>query len=316
LSRDEWVNVVEMGRFQSPDYIQVDDRYYEVGQTAANHAPVPAEGVARYRRDYYGVLMCQVIADLFEPEEIQGAIVFASYPPGDRLHKDELEDALKGEWSFVHQGRQFEVVVRTVATYTEPQGGFWNFIIKEENGEHIDNREYNPKRQTLVVDFGGGTMSLLPIGQNQLPDFRRADSLPIGFINVARTFEREMKNNHRDLFRASRGLPTDLLHEALATGRFYGGGYDNGINVEAQVEVAMQELIEQFRAAYERAGGPMPFGQIVLTGGGSIVLGERIKALLNHRRVFYAHENIEELAFANVTGGLKACREMYTETEP
>lgn len=313
MSRDEWQNVVEVGRNANPDYIQVGTRFFEVGETAAVHTAHVAEGVARYRRTYYGVLMCQMIALLFEPDEIREAVVFASYPPGDRRHIDELEDSLIGHWEFHHMGRRFDFIVRQVVTYTEPMGGFWNFVIQEDELGFYDNPDYFPRRQTLVVDLGGGTMSLLPIGRNQTPDYRRAESFDVGFNDVAKQFQRELRSTQRDLMRASRHLPPDLLHEAIADGFFRGGGHEEGIDVSREVESAMAELFDQFKLAYQAVGGPAPFGQIVLTGGGSIVLGERLKRLMGHQRVFYAHEDIQQLAFANVSGGLKAYHTMLSQ---
>jgi len=311
LNRNEWQNVVSAGDANHPDYIRVGTKFFEVGQTALNHSRTPqAEGVDRYSRNYYGVLMCAIIARLFDPDEIAGAVVFASYPPGDRRHKDELEKALLGNWEFEHMGRVFRMLVKRVVTYAEPMGGFWNFIIQGDGDGQFDNPAYNPRRQTLVIDFGGGTMSMLPIQDNQQPDYRVSYSFPIGFNTVAEWFEREMRANFRDLFRGSRGVPDNLVHEALATGRWYGGGNEQGLDVSREVNEALAELIDQFRAGYHRVGGKQPFGQIVLTGGGSIVLGERVKTLLDHPRVFYAHDAIEDLAYANVMGGLKAYREI------
>jgi hypothetical protein len=314
VSRDDWQNVVDAGSQSHPDYIRVANRYYEVGQTALNHSSAPTvEGVDRYHRNYYGVLMCAMIARLFDPREIDSAVVFASYPPGDRRHKDELERALLGLWDFEHMGRAFHVTVRRVVTYAEPMGGFWNFVIQGDANGQYDNADYNPRRQTLVIDLGGGTMSMLPIGNDQLPDFRRAYSFAVGFNNVAEWFEREMRASYRDLFRGSRNLPDDLVHEALATGRWFGGGDDEGLDVSREVESAMAELVEQFRTGFHRAGGAQPYGQIILTGGGSAILGERLKLMSGHKRVFYALDDMATLHFANVTGGLKAYREIFGE---
>jgi hypothetical protein len=314
MSRDDWRNIVDAGSLLHPDYVRVGNGYYEIGQTALNHSGAPTiEGIDRYRRDYYGVLMCAMIARLFDPGEIQSAVVFASYPPGDRRHKDDLELALLGEWDFEHQGRTFHIIVRRVVTYAEPMGGFWNFVLLEDAQGQYDNPEYNPKRQTLMIDLGGGTMSLLPIGVDHLPDYRRSYSFPVGFNNVAEWFEREMRATYRDEFRGSRNLPDDLVHEALATGRWHGAGNDRGMDVSREVENAMLELVEQFRTGYHKADGPQPYGQIILTGGGSAILGERIKKLSGHRRVFYAHNDLSDMHFANVFGGLKAYREIFSE---
>ena len=316
LNRDDWNNLVEIGDHAHPGYIQVGTRYYEVGEIAQRHSAVQAESIARYRRNYYGVLMCAVIAHLFEPNEIEGAIVFASYPPGDRRHKDDLESSLLGRWQFTNRHRDYNITVREGGSYTEPLGGFWNWVIRDdEHGRHYDNQEYDPDRATLVIDLGGGTMSMLPIGRDQLPDFSMAESFPIGFNSVAREFMRELRANHREMFRAARVIDDTLLHEALAKGRFYGGGYRDGIDVRTEVNRAMGRLVDSFRSAYEHLGGPMPYGQIILTGGGSAVLGEHLRVLLNHQRVDYAHDDLSQMHFANVMGGLKAYRELFGVTD-
>lgn len=314
LEREKWNNLVEVGHNSNPDYIQVGTRYFEVGHLARDHSFDIQRGNARYTRAYYGTLMCQMVARLFEPDEIQGAVVFASYPPGDRRHVDDLRQSLIGPWEFHHMGQRYEFVVQTVVSYTEPLGGFWNFVIQEDEQGHYDNPQYNPKRRTLVVDFGGGTLSILPIGEDQHPDYAAARSLDVGFNDIARLLAEELRANYRDEFRYTRTIPTDLLYEALRTGNYYGGGRENdGLDVSYEVNAALAQLLERFRVAYQAAGGAAPYGQIILTGGGSIVLGERLKTLMNHRRVFYAHEDVQQLAFANVTGGLKAYREMVFE---
>lgn len=314
LNQDEWHNLVEVGSFAHPDYIQVGSKFYEVGEFAARHSAVQAESVARYRRNYYGVLMCAVISRLFDPDEISTAVVFASYPPGDRRHKDDLEESLLGRWEFTNRSNKYSVVVDRVVSYTEPMGGFWNWVIQRDEHGHYDNPDYDPDLWTLVIDLGGGTMSMLPIGPDQLPDFARAESFPIGFNNVARDFMRELRSNHRKEFASAREIDDRQLHEALRSGRFYGGGRRNGIDVNEEVQKALWRLVDTFRSAYERLGGPMPYGQIVLTGGGVAVLGGHIDKLSNHDFVRYAHNNMDEMHFANVLGGLKAYRELFGES--
>lgn len=313
LPRDEWHSVVSAGHEQNPDYIQVGNRYFEVGETAASHTANIAEGVARYTRNYYGVQMCHMIAGMLEPHEIREAVVFASYPPGDRRHKDTLEEALLGKWEFHHTGRRYEVSVRRVVTYTEPMGGFWNFVLQEDEDGYFDNPDYLKDRPTLVIDLGGGTMSMQPIGVDQRPDYRRAESFPSGFNDVARRFQRELRVSQRDLLNGTRQIPTALLHESLRDGLFRGAGNIDGIDVRREVETALSELLDDFRLAFQTVGGAAPYGQIILTGGGNIVLGERIKMLTGHQRVFYANADIGDLVYANVKGGFKAFRVLTDE---
>jgi hypothetical protein len=160
---------------------------------------VQAESIARNRRNYYGVLMCSVIANLFSPDEIEGAVVFASYPPGDRRHKDDLEASLLGRWEFVNRRREYNVTVRQVVSYTEPLGGFWNWVILEApDGRHYDNRDYDPDRATLVIDLGGGTMSMLPIGRARCR-LSLSGLCSECFNSVARDVHRELRQTMRSV---------------------------------------------------------------------------------------------------------------------
>ncbi len=307
---NQWQSIVEANGNRHTDYIIVDNRYYEVGELALRHSASVYEGTKRYTRKYYGALMCYVMAMLLQPEEIKSAIVFASFPPGDRMHKKALEQALLGMWFFNHLGRDYQVEVKRVITYAEPLGGFWNWLFQyDEEGNHIDNPEYLSHRQTLVVDFGGGTISQMPIGTNQKPDFVVGDSVPYGFNKVAASFAKNLKGAYPQLFMNTRNIPSDLLHEALRCGYFRGGGNEDGMDVREIVDQTLGEMLADFSRVYQSVGGPIPYGQIILSGGGCGTLGERLKIILDHKRVFYACDP-SELIFSTMNGGVKVYEEM------
>jgi len=59
---------------------------------------------------------------------------------------------------------------------------------------------------------------------------------------------------------------------------------------------------------YQRiAGGSLSWDAIILTGGGSALLYQRLLPVLNHENVILA-DDIESIHLANVRGGLKLWR--------
>lgn len=67
-------------------------------------------------------------------------------------------------------------------------------------------------------------------------------------------------------------------------------------------------LLNRISDTYQRlAGGALGWDAIILTGGGSAVLYERLKPILEHEKVILA-DDIETIHLANVRGGLKLWR--------
>ena len=55
------------------------------------------------------------------------------------------------------------------------------------------------------------------------------------------------------------------------------------------------------------AGGPLPWDSIILTGGGSAMLYDRLLPILRHEHIMLADEE-DSIHMANVRGGLKLWR--------
>ena len=67
-------------------------------------------------------------------------------------------------------------------------------------------------------------------------------------------------------------------------------------------------LLNRIADTYQRiAGGSLNWDAIILTGGGSSLLYQRLLSVLNHENIILA-DNIEAIHLANVRGGLKLWR--------
>lgn len=74
------------------------------------------------------------------------------------------------------------------------------------------------------------------------------------------------------------------------------------------MEEATNLFLNQFTDTYQRlAGGALAWDTIILTGGGSALLYNKIKLLLKHDNLMLA-DTMDALHHANVLGGVKLWR--------
>jgi len=82
---------------QSVDYLRINGKPYVAGESAERHGLVTQRtSTARYTRDYYGVLAAPALGRLNNrSREIS---VFGSQPPGDVQFRQDLMEAVVGDW--------------------------------------------------------------------------------------------------------------------------------------------------------------------------------------------------------------------------
>jgi hypothetical protein len=286
-----------------PDYIRVNGQPYVVGQSAERHGTLTRRtGAARYRVDYYGVFVAATLARLYE----RGGEVtlFGSHPPGDVAFRDDLMGAALGDWHVETGGRERYFRVTYANTFDEPVGGLMNVILSED-GQHYKRLDINGGR-ALVVDIGGHTTDWLAVNPGGEVDYSLAESTPIGINEVVRNFERSFRANNLDAVRDTPTLPPDRVRDAIASGVFVGAGrtYD----CENEVREATSVLLGRIAETYQNvAGGALPWDTLILTGGGSAMLYDRLLPILGHEQVILA-DDAEGIHLANVRGGLKLWR--------
>jgi hypothetical protein len=134
----------------------------------------------------------------------------------------------------------------------------------------------------------------------------------VGILDVIRDFERSFRANNKSAVKANSSLPPARVREAIRTGVFVGGGKDYPCENEAReaTSVLLNRIDAQYR---DVAGGPTPWDNEVLTGGGPVMLYDRLVPLLDHQNILLADEDRNKIHLANVRGGLKLWRLLESE---
>ena len=305
LTENEYQKIISRAKTNksSSDYLRVNGTPYVIGISAERHGLVTKRsGAARYTRDYYGVLTAAALANLYQRgREIA---VFGSHAPGDVQFREDLMRSTVGEWKVEMTGKKANFKVVYANTFDEPVGGLMNVLLAED-GQHYQHAHIGNGR-TLVVDIGGFTTDFLAVNPGGEVDYSLASSVPIGIQTVITDFEESFRANHIDLVKDTPVLPYEKIRKAIATGVFEGGG--RKVSCEHEVEEATNLFLNRFSDTYQRlAGGALAWDTIILTGGGSAFLHQKLDPVLKHENVILA-ENLENLHLANVRGGLKLWR--------
>lgn len=305
LTESEYETILtRAGRSGPPiDYLRVNGQPYVVGESAERHGTLTRRtGAARYRPDYYGVFVAATLARLYERSG--EVMVFGSHPPGDVTFREDLMHAAIGHWHVEVGGRERAFRVSYANTFDEPVGGLMNVILTED-GQHYRRTDINGGR-SLVVDIGGHTTDWLAVNPGGEVDYSLTESTPIGIHEVVHNFERSFRANNRDAVRDTPTLPPERVRQAIASGTLIGGG--RNYNCENEAREATSVLLNRIADTYQNiAGGALPWDSIVLTGGGSAMLYDRLLPLLEHDHVVLADE-MESIHMANARGGLKLWR--------
>ena len=229
-------------------------------------------GTARYTRDYYGVLAAAALGRLYDrSREIS---VFGSHPPGDVQFRQDLMEAVVGDWYVEVKGKERHFRVSYANTFDEPVGGLMNVILTED-GQHYQHAHIGDGR-SLVIDIGGFTTDFLAVNPGGEVDYSLAQSVLLGIQSVIADFEESFRSNNLEAVKDTSVLPPDRVRQAIATGVFNGGGHR--FNCSADGEEATSLFLNRFADSYQRlAGGSLSWDTIILTGGGSALLYSRLK---------------------------------------
>lgn len=178
-------------------------------------------------------------------------------------------------------------------------------VLLTEDGQHYSN-SYIHDGRALVIDIGGFTTDYLAVNPGGKVDYSLARSVPIGIQNIVSDFENSFRSNNLEVVKDTPVLPPERIRQAIATGLFEGGG--RRYPCEEEAKEATNMLLNRIANTYQQiAGGSLSWDAIILTGGGSALLHQRLLPVLNNENVILA-DNINSIHMANVRGGLKLWR--------
>jgi len=307
LSEAEYQNILTRAgqRGAGDDYLRINGQPLVVGESAERHGVITRRaGAARYTPDYYGLLAGAMMARCYQTG---GDVrIFASHAPQDLDFRSDLMSACLGKYHIEINNQERSYFVKHVNTFDEPAGGLWNVILSSDGGSY--RRKDINEGWILVVDCGGHTIDFLSLAPGAQADYSLNVSVPVGINQAVADFEKSLRSNNRAAFKQVNSLRPQRVREALASGVFVGGGRE--FDCENEATEATSNLLNQISDAYSsQTGGGFNYDTIILTGGGSAMLYDRLLPVLNHNRVILAEES-EHIHFANVRGGLKL-RKLY-----
>ena len=302
LTETEYVSILSrngtMANMQ--DYLRINGQHYVVGESAERQGLVTQRsGAARYTKDYYGILAAAALGRIYARG--QEVSIFGSHAPGDVKFRNDLMKAVIGDWEIEINKQVCHFRVTYANTFDEPVGGLMNVLLTED-GQHYQHSDLNGGR-SLVIDIGGFTTDWLAVNPGGEVDYSLARSVPLGIQNVLSDFEESFRANNLEAVKNTPILPAERLRKAISSGVYEGGG--RKYPCEKEVKESTSLLLNRFADTYQKvAGGALGWDAIILTGGGSALLYNRLLPILSHAKVILA-DQIDCLHLANVRGGMK-----------
>lgn len=304
LSEADWRKYA--GRVGTPPegYIRVNGIPYAVGDAARRHTiQERPKGASRYDEGYYGVGLAYALACCFK-RSTRPITLYASHAPIDIDYAADLQAAARRGWEVEAYGEKFQFDVRNVLTFDEPIGGFNHFVLTWE-GTVVKR---NPIRDEIVLicDIGGHTVDVGAIDPGGVIDIASFKSTRTGVLQVIETFTEEFRTNNRLMFKNTGDLDPRKVDDAIRTGTFRGGKHK--IDCSAEANAAAQSLVYDVEQIIDSMGGAMNYDHILLTGGGSALLFDRLQDAVPQIEFVLVEQNLDEIQYANVYGGAKLFR--------
>lgn len=304
LTEAQYKNILDRNGGKAPlDYLRINGSPFVIGESAERHGTlINKYGADRYTKDYYGHIAAAALARLYDKS---GDVdLFGSHAPGDVEYRDDLMQAAVGTWDVAVGGSELTFKINYANTFDEPVGGLFNVILAS-TGTRYQHSQINGGR-ALVIDIGGRTTDWLAVSPGGVVDYSLNESTRIGIIDVIRDFERSFRTTNKEAVKGLAQLPPDRVRDAIQFGVFKGGGREYPCGNE--VNEATSVLLNRISSTYnDLAGGPTPWDSIILTGGGTAMLYDKLLPILNHDHVIMA-DDPASIHMANVRGGLKLWR--------
>ncbi len=317
MPHDYQRGIERYGKTQIADFLQIDGQSYAVGESAQYYPVTRRQGAPRYTREYYGVLFASAVArasaslgskdekGVYTDLKREGLHVVASHASRDYAYRDLLVEALMGKWDFSVGGERFTFKVHSVETFEEPFGGYANrAFVKSERGTWSTPMHH----ETVgIMDIGGGTCGTLIVSAGGEVQYTAAASADQGMNGAVERLRDGLKNDFPAFFASGRDIPLDRLQTAIRTG-FYKGKGDRK-NVQSLVDAALNPLLNEVYTMWMQSlGGGLGLDRVILTGGGMILLGEKVKDMIGFApdAVEYATgATTDMLDYGNVMGAAR-----------
>ncbi|MCL4254394.1 MAG: ParM/StbA family protein [Anaerolineae bacterium] len=316
LTSTQWNQAVGRVNKSPVGFIRVNGVPYVVGDASQRYGiPTKPLGASRYIPEYYGVGVCYaIVASIMQayvatPKSKRPSIpiiskqitLYGSHAPGDIDYVPYMKSATIGNWDVEYMGHSFKFRIAQVYPFDEPLGGFSHFVLTNEG----DPKKKNPieKITTLVLDIGGKTTDSVPIDEDAQIDVSAMTSESTGINDVMDVFKKALRANNAQFFQNTDQIDIRRLNKAFMSGVYMGGG--KRIPCHKEADEAANLLLNDINNIISRAGGLASYDAILLTGGGAVLMYDRLQTAYSDMPFYLAEADMDMAHFANVRGGRK-----------
>lgn len=292
--------LTRFGKTAPFDFVEIDGKFYAVGESALNYRATAREKRAKYSRDYYGILFAAAVARAYaaEPQLLNAGLrVMASHASNDYQFADLVRSAVKGRWRFTCGGIKFNFEVLSVETYEEPFGSY-ALLAFTRTARGWKTPLFG--QEVGVIDIGGGTCGVLAVSADGTVQTDKTKSGTMGVNTARESLRLLLESDFKADFERANSISPARLDAALRTGIHKGFGKQ--IDCREQVNLALNPLVNEVLNLYL---GPLEGGAnldlLILTGGGNALLKDIIIKTLGFHNATPA-DIPDRIQFANVHG--------------
>lgn len=190
-----------------------------------------------------------------------------------------LQSWLIGDHEFSVNGQAVQFTVHGIRPFAQPLGAFFAWGLGSD-GKWSRSTE-DLRLPVAVLDLGFNTLDLFSVAQGQI-SARYTGGDTVGMRRAATNFADNVQAKYNRVISLHEA---DALMKAYIRGRgevrlpVAGGAIDAGPLIQSALDYTSGEVVSFVERTW---GGGGQFSYLLLTGGGCIALGDRIKRLIPH----------------------------------
>lgn len=280
---------------QSQLMFTYNEKTYNVGDDAITHSAFTSRKENRdwLQSDQYMVLLHAALYSAFRRKTADITLVTGlpvSFYDNDRA---EMKEKFQQTHIIQKYGESpFSVIVNNCFVIPQVMGALFNAALNESG--NISDVQLATGR-VGVIDIGGKTTNMLHA--HKLGDISRETvGLDIGGWDVVRALRPKIENVTPDVAWADHEIAEVIIQKSVS---YRGNEIDLTDTIDKVLEPMAETIIDK---ANELWAGGARFNQIILSGGGALLLGDYLVEGLEHKNV----QVMEDSVMANAYGYYKA----------
>ena len=269
-------------------------------------------GSNKYIYGYMDVILCAALLEVLPPEHFPNGhdniYLGIGYPTTEINHLDKLATVISSKPHRVRDvyGNELVYKIRKLIPTDEALGALLQY---QDRVQHMNYFDLNAGDRILWIDVGGriGSIGSVVMQMNGAlqPLYDEVEAINMGIINTFDALRNTLNYWHSDDF-VGMDIDDSMLLQALTKQEVRLSGSRTPIDV-SQAVIDATDILREIERIYNmpKFGRGRAYKGIILTGGGVAALHVLLTDILDHEAAYPA-DDISEIQFANVRGGLLA----------